>query len=70
MAPMKSRTWSVYAEDGERIIVVASDIHKALTAVEVSGKTAVAVMLVGDGNIVISDDVEDADEATMTESPI
>jgi hypothetical protein len=55
---MKSKTWSVYADDGERLIVVAETMRRAISAVEVIGKNPVAVMLVGDGSVIISGEVE------------
>jgi DUF971 family protein len=69
MSGTKSRTWSVYADDGERMVVVAETLRKAVTAAEVAGKKPVAVVLVGADSVVIAD-AEDTDVETMTESPI
>ena len=69
MSGTKSRTWSVYADDGERMVVVAETLRKAVTAAEVAGKNPVAVALVGADSVVIAD-ADEPDAETMTESPI
>ena len=69
MSGTKSRTWSVYADDGERMVVVAETLRKAVTAAEVAGKNPVAVSLVGADSVVIAD-TDEPDTETMTESPI